>query len=1083
MFAKLAKVITEHYKKIIILWILLLVPALFFAPQVGSVLVYEETAIEAPDLPSTWAQEFIERKFDPGSGDAGSSTIIVLQDSNILDDESKQVVFRIERGIGDKVDAGKLPENTSLTTIYGVVEEYGTQLLMSVHSAYHLANESIQFSSLLLFGLPEGYRALWEESNLSAFVVFGVPHVHVSTWTAIRDANPGWTVPQVDSVAYNATFPAIFSSPMYQALEDQRKGMSIGWYQAYAMAWNATAGVPALAAFPNERSKVAIDAAFPAFVSSLPISPAEAAFLLGVQGGLDQYTWSDFHALSALSFAFFQDMVGEMIGTVGPEQRQIVDLYMELFYGSWNASVALPTELQYRAIVGSSAHTLASTLGGLEGELLLAVHLELGWENWQNISAMKQLAVALVSQETGAEAWLVHELSALPKDASFVQFVIFSKRLVADYPLDAFPIPLVPGLVGLFVNVPTNDTMLMTIGYGKDESGTKYVTEIRGVVQQVTEGEALDYYVTGNDPISYDMETSTNQDIERIDPVTILLVLVLIGFFFRSLVASSVPPLVIGVALGLSFTIVFLLGTYFLSVHYSVLPLLVTSSLGAGCDYCIFILSRYREERRKGNAKEEAVHTAVTWAGESITTSGLTVIIGFGVLSLGSFWVIQSMGVALALGITIALLASLTLLPSVLMLLGDRIFWPAKVGVAGPKRRVKDGYFVRAAKASIKHAKLILVAAVLISVPTTYLALTMETSYDFIAAMPDVESKQGLSAMEQGFGAGKITPTQIALSMSEPVFANGSFSVAMLNSIGNVSREMASLENVQSVTSPTQPLGTPIDYRNLSSYPPLELENLKATMRSMLGTNDTSAVLITVVFKQEPFSNPSINSIQIMRQGLADLNDQDPDIMEGYVGGATAQMFDISNLMSREFSNMELLVIIGIYIVLMVVIGSIISPLRSILTILLSISWTLAATMLVFELTRDIAILWLLPTILLVICLGLGMDYDIFITTRIREEVARGRETNDAIVHAMENTGGVITACGIIMASAFGTLMLSSGAMLQEFGFALAFAILLDAMVVRIYLVPAIVSLLGKWNWYAPGRLQRTGRTKSPKKR
>jgi len=117
--------------------------------------------------------------------------------------------------------------------------------------------------------------------------------------------------------------------------------------------------------------------------------------------------------------------------------------------------------------------------------------------------------------------------------------------------------------------------------------------------------------------------------------------------------------------------------------------------------------------------------------------------------------------------------------------------------------------------------------------------------------------------------------------------------------------------------------------------------------------------------------------------------------------------------------------------------------------------------------------------VLFVVCLGLGMDYDIFITTRIREEVAKGRSTNEAIIHAMDQTGGVITACGIIMAAAFGTLMLSQGALLQQFGFALAFAILLDATVVRIYLVPAIVSLLGKWNWYAPGRLQRTGKEKT----
>jgi RND superfamily putative drug exporter len=177
-----------------------------------------------------------------------------------------------------------------------------------------------------------------------------------------------------------------------------------------------------------------------------------------------------------------------------------------------------------------------------------------------------------------------------------------------------------------------------------------------------------------------------------------------------------------------------------------------------------------------------------------------------------------------------------------------------------------------------------------------------------------------------------------------------------------------------------------------------------------------------------------------------------------------------------DFSFMGIVVIIGIYIVLMIVLGSIISPLRSILTILLSISWTLATTMILFQYVLGVPVLWIIPMVLLVMCLGLGMDYDIFITTRIREEAQKGRETNDAIINAMRNTGGVITACGVIMAGAFGTLLLSQGSLLREFGFALMFAILLDAIIVRIYLVPAIVSLLGKWNWWAPGRLQRVGR-------
>jgi len=166
-------------------------------------------------------------------------------------------------------------------------------------------------------------------------------------------------------------------------------------------------------------------------------------------------------------------------------------------------------------------------------------------------------------------------------------------------------------------------------------------------------------------------------------------------------------------------------------------------------------------------------------------------------------------------------------------------------------------------------------------------------------------------------------------------------------------------------------------------------------------------------------------------------------------------------------------VVVGIYLVLLVVLGSVLIPLRLIITILISISWTIALTMLVFIHLVGAPILWMMPMVLFVVCMGLGMDYDIFLTTRIREEVSKGKSDKEAIVEAVERTGKIITICGLIMAGAFATMMLSSTALLQQFGFALAFAILLDATIVRIYLVPAIMVLLEGYNWWAPGRLQR----------
>ena len=179
-------------------------------------------------------------------------------------------------------------------------------------------------------------------------------------------------------------------------------------------------------------------------------------------------------------------------------------------------------------------------------------------------------------------------------------------------------------------------------------------------------------------------------------------------------------------------------------------------------------------------------------------------------------------------------------------------------------------------------------------------------------------------------------------------------------------------------------------------------------------------------------------------------------------------MFDVSEKISSEFTSIEVLVVVLIIILLFFVMKSYTIPFRSVLTILMSITWTIAITHIVFVTILGGEVSWLVPLILLVICLGLGMDYDILLTTRIKENVIKGESNDDAIYHAVTHTGSVITICGLIMGGAFGTLMLSGMEMMQEFGFALCFAILIDALVVRTYIVPAVMHILGDWNWKCP---------------
>lgn len=719
-------------------------------------------------------------------------------------------------------------------------------------------------------------------------------------------------------------------------------------------------------------------------------------------------------------------------------------------------------------------------------------------------------------------------------------------------------------------------------------SVTDDTPELRQFIKDVSAGtEGLEVYLTGTPAINYDTMTGAMSDIQKIDPFTILLILILVGLFFRSFITSATPPITIGVAFVLVLAMIFFLGNLF-DIFFITEIMLLVSMMGAGCDYCIFIIARYREELRSGKEHEAALHEAVKWAGESIAVSGASVIIGFGAMSICSFSMVSTMGICLALGIIVALLAALTLIPSILAVVGDRIFWPStakRYEETGKSQKgwhnwfgkVGHRYFERSSRFSLKHAKAITIVAVLATAPAAYIALTSETSYDMIGAMQNGDSGEGMDLIGEYADEGMLNPNYVVIQYKdvlahvEPVLdpSTGVAIQGMYNLVWDdaytgeggvrdqlndlvdniIERDGGENSNIGAVTLPFEwslavadavsqlPEGTPAQILDLivknsnaeiaqilnMSIPMLTNYYVKmieskfpegtpeeviiGTAQGMLidvtspqpaspmidyivnsncgllggsyassdtGSGDVTYVKLSIPTNEASMAPRSMESINMISASVDEYRADNTGLVEAtWITGTAAVMYEVSNVISGEFNNIEVLVIVLIIILLFVVMRSYTIPIRSVLTILMSICWTLAITHIVFVNILGGEVMWLVPLILLVICLGLGMDYDILLTTRIKENVrAKGMSNDEAIHQAVLHTGSVITICGLIMGGAFGTLMLSSMEMLQEFGFALCFAILVDALVVRTYIVPAVMHLLGDWNWKGPKFMQ-----------
>jgi len=699
---------------------------------------------------------------------------------------------------------------------------------------------------------------------------------------------------------------------------------------------------------------------------------------------------------------------------------------------------------------------------------------------WNDQNAIRAFTITTVAQAANANSvqlTIMGEIYDLGASATSSDLASLGLQILRNYNMLTYPVQPSRDVYSQFASAK-NNTMLVIIDFktgGPDPMNS--VPEIRHDVgiANIISNESLVVYVTGEPAFNYDIQTQTVTDIERIDPITITLILVIVGVFFASLVAPLIPIAAIGLSIGIAFGLVYLVGSYVTSVHYLVLTLLPVSMLGAGSDYCIFLVSRYAEERRLGRGKKDAVERSVTWAGESIATSGATVVIAFGTLAFASFGLLRSVGIAVMLGISIALLVALTLVPAALSLFGDRIFWPRGLGLWRKKKLIGGSYYARAAQFTAKHSKLVLLLALAISLPAASIAVSSQTSHDLIGQIPSsLESKNGYNTMSQGFGAGTVTPTYTIVKTPVMLVSGGWINVTALKAISLAENSTSSIPGVSKVYGLTHPSGNPIPFASFSQENSAEQQAMIRSMKPFLGSDGKSA-MVWADLATEPYSDQAIATVARIRDNVNVLKSQEPLLASStmLVGGATASVSDLATSSGSDYFNLTALVLVGVFIVLLVALGSVFTPLRLIFTILLSISWAMAATVYFFKTYFSTELIWILPIMLLVIMVGLGLDYDIFLVTRIREYVAGGAKDEEAIETAVERTGGIITVTGLVTAGAYGTMMLSQIPMLQQLGLAIFIVVLLDSTLTRIYLVPSIMMMMKRLNWWAPGRLRR----------
>jgi len=580
--------------------------------------------------------------------------------------------------------------------------------------------------------------------------------------------------------------------------------------------------------------------------------------------------------------------------------------------------------------------------------------------------------------------------------------------------------------------------------------------------------ETLEVLPVGNIPLNHDFTEVTRTDLRRAELVILPVVVILLLLVFGSVVAALLP-LAVG-ALSMAGAIA---GTLLMARYTSVsvyAPNIVTMiGLGVAIDYSLFIVSRFREEIRAGDTRDALARTMAT-AGRAILFSGLTVAIGLlGMVFLG-LGNIGSIGWAGTVVVALAVLYALTLLPALLAVTGPRVN-SLRLPFIHPERSARGrGLWHGVAVTVMKHpwAVFVSVSALLLLLGLPFLHLRVGSG-DVNALPPEAASRRGDAALREHFPGGDTNRILVVVR-----YADGSpLTAERVGGLYDLSRWLAKRPHVGRVESlvDLDPSVTREQYQQLATAPAGMLPpGVERVLRQTVGRR---LALLVVSTPLKPSSGEARALVEEIRASHPAVGG------EVLVTGQTAFDLDIIDLVTRHAPLTVGLVMLATYVVLFLLLGSVLLPLKAVVMNLLSISASYGALVWIFQ--EGHLSSWLnftpgpiqtaTPLIMFCFVFGLSMDYEVLLLSRVREEYERTGHTNRAVADALESTGRLITGAAAIMAAVFFGFATAGSVIIQAVGVGIGLAVVIDATIVRALLVPATMCLMGRWNWWAPAPL------------
>jgi len=599
-------------------------------------------------------------------------------------------------------------------------------------------------------------------------------------------------------------------------------------------------------------------------------------------------------------------------------------------------------------------------------------------------------------------------------------------------------------------------------------------TAIHSAVESFPSGADFEVHVTGGPALDYDVRTVSTEDVRSGERKSLPASGVILILAFGALVAA-ILPLIVGVfAITCALALVHVAAAFH-PMSVFVLTIVSMVGLAVGIDYSLLIVTRFREELNRGRGARAAAARTITTAGRAVVTSGLTVAVGFASLLITPTTETRSVGIGGLFVVTAAVLLSVTFLPALLSYLGRAIDAPRWLARRLAWYHAPAGW-ERWARWLGRHPWRALIlggfAVALITWPLTQIKIGLPRSNWFPS---NTESTDGVETLEKMGARGTLQPVRLVFQAPEGQRIVGSRYIRALKLLSDSLHADPRIAQVRSVVD-IQPGMSALRYTML--YGNVESARARAPeFYSAYLSDDGRTTLMDVLLADTTSFTSSMDVARSIR-ALVNNRADGLDSVEVLVGGFAASSVDLQNELLKQFPLVIALVLLTTSVMLFIAFRSILVPIKAVIMNCLSVAGAFGVTVLVFQNGVGAKMFGLdgpteavyvaVPVLVFAVVFGLSMDYEVFLLSRIKEAFDRTGRNDQATMQGLTATATVITSAAAIMIVVFGVFSFSRVLAAQQLGFALAVAVLLDATLIRMVLVPAIMHIAGRWNWW-PG--------------